>query len=260
MGQKVKDIIQKNPITIEEHGLLSNAKKIMLVNKTNFLIVVQNKNFFGVIKDSEIVEKDEYGITVGDIVRKKSKEDITGHIDMSVKEVAVLIENNNLEVVPILDDNKRLIGIITPTDVAKGANREDEENIAPEKAVIYLSMTQTRKDEKFWFDKIKKMGYRAAVTQIGANRMELAIKLRESAIVASIAKGVIKESDREKNAVSNAVRDLYAQIEIINRGLGGGFKLAIIRGKDIVAVSAFGRCGHALGSGPHQIFMGYSII
>jgi len=47
---------------------------------------------------------------------------------------------------------------------------------------------------------------------------------------------------------------------MINPGLGGGFKVAIVRGEGRIAVAAFGRCGHALSNGNEQIFMGSNII
>ncbi|MDP7422271.1 MAG: HutP family protein, partial [bacterium] len=64
----------------------------------------------------------------------------------------------------------------------------------------------------------------------------------------------------EKLAVSNAVRDVYAQLLRVHPGLGGGFKLSVVRGAHRVTVVAFGRCGHALANGPEQIILGYSII
>ena len=86
------------------------------------------------------------------------------------------------------------------------------------------------------------------------------VKLREAVIVAAIARSVIREDTREKYAVSLAVRDIYNQCYIINPGLGGGFKVAIVRGEGRVAVAAFGHCGHALSNGNEQIFMGSNII
>ncbi len=260
MGFNVNDIMQKNLMTIDENELIVNAKKLLVINKLKYLIVTKNKKFLGIISNTDLVKDFDIGVTAGNCIIESKKVFLTFTTETTVKEAAQKIMENKLEFVPVLDNEGSVIGFVTPADVVKDLGTDEEKKLTPEMAVIYLAMTQNREEEKHWFERIKVMGYKAAVTQVGANAIELPVKLREGSIVAAIAKGVISEELREKNAVSNAVRDLYAQIEIINRGLGGGFKLAIIRGKDIVSVAAYGKCGHALGSGPDHIFMGYSII
>jgi acetoin utilization protein AcuB len=71
---------------------------------------------------------------------------------------------------------------------------------------------------------------------------------------------VIGEESREKISVSNAVRDAYMQLALINPGLGGGFKVSVVRGEGRVSVAVFGRFGHALADGPEQLAVGYSIV
>ncbi len=69
------------------------------------------------------------------------------------------------------------------------------------------------------------------ITQTGASAEKLPIKLRESSTVAAIAREVIEENPREKMAVSNAVKDAYSQLSLINPGLGGGFKIELLEEK-----------------------------
>ncbi len=123
-------------------------------------------------------------------------------------------------------------------------------------------MTRSREYERYWLDKIRSYGYRGgAITQVGASADRLAAKLRESMIAAAAALGVISEDPREKIAVSNAVRDAFIQLSMSNPpGLGGGFKMAVVRGEGRVSVAIFGRFGHALVDGPEQLAVGYSII
>ena len=61
-------------------------------------------------------------------------------------------------------------------------------------------------------------------------------------------------------AISNAVKDAYSQLSLINPGLGGGFKIAVVRDTDHVAVAIFGKFGHALVDGPEQLTVGTSVI
>lgn len=260
MGLLVKDIVQKNPLVVDKDELVGNAKKLMFINKLKNVLVMDGKKVIGVLTNDDFVKELDMGVSAGEFVSGREKDLITVSEDTSLKEAAQFLVSNQLEILPVLDKNGNVIGTISPSDIVKDFVTTEEKVMSPEMAVVYLAMTQKREEEIYWFDKIKKMGYKAAVTQVGANAIELPLKLREAAIVAAIAKSVISEELKEKNAVSNAVRDLYAQIDLINRGLGGGFKLAIIRGKDLVSVAAYGKCGHALGSGPDHIFMGYSII
>ncbi|SEM50465.1 HutP protein [Candidatus Frackibacter sp. WG12] len=65
---------------------------------------------------------------------------------------------------------------------------------------------------------------------------------------------------RDKLAISSAVKDAYTQLDLINPGLGGGFKVAIVRGEGRVAVAIFGKFGHALVDGPEQVAVGMSVI
>lgn len=261
MGLKVRDIMQKRPITVERKKNLEYIKKEMIINKKKYVVVISEGKYLGLIKASDLVNEYNKNLSAEEFIElvEEKVEPVTS--DKTIKEAAEKIIECNIEFLPIVNKNQELIGIVTPGDIVKDfVVTESDDKMSAERAVIFLAMTQTNEDERYWFDRIKKMGYKAAVTQVGANGLELPLKLREGAIVASIAKEVIYENLREKNAVSNAARDVYSQIEIINRGLGGGFKIAIIRGRDMITVAAYGKCGHALGSGPDHIFMGYSII
>ncbi|NLM97651.1 MAG: histidine kinase, partial [Halanaerobiaceae bacterium] len=167
----------------------------------------------------------------------------------------------------VLDSNGRLVGIVTADDIVYGYVKDEEKEramekrtITPESSAIYLAMTRSREYEEYWLEKIKGYSYKAAITQTGASAEKLPIKLRESTTVAAIARGVISETPREKMAVSNAVKDAYSQLALINPGLGGGFKIAVVKGDGRIAVAIFGRFGHALVDGPEQLTVGTSVI
>jgi len=64
----------------------------------------------------------------------------------------------------------------------------------------------------------------------------------------------------EKVAVTHAIRDIINQLDMTAPGLGGGYKLGIVRGDGRVAVCAFGRCGHALANSSEHIFLGSAVI
>ncbi|MCK4260355.1 MAG: CBS domain-containing protein [Halanaerobiales bacterium] len=254
----VREVMVKNPITISPDSILLEAEKLMSVNNIGRLIVVKDDKVIGMLTDSDLVKQH---ILETKIETLMTKDIIKVYDDQSVQEAAILLSDHHIGGLPVFNREEKIVGIVTAEDLVLGFVREESHaKITPESSAIYLSMTRSREYEKYWLDKVTGYGYRAAITQAGANAEKLAIKLRESTTVAAIARGVISENSREKMAVSNAVKDAYAQLSLVNPGLGGGFKVAVVRGEGRVAVAIFGKFGHALVDGPEQLTIGTSVI
>lgn len=260
----VKDIMTADPITINPDATIMEAEKILSINKIGRLLVVQNGKLVGMLTDGDIISEQDLQAAVKDFM---SDDLIIINHNSTVQEAAKMISDNHIGGLPVFDDNHNLVGIVTSEDIVYGYLKEDEEEIemekktiTPESSAIYLSMTRSRDYEKYWLEKIEGYGYRGAITQTGASAEKLPIKLRESTTVAAIAREVISENSREKMAISNAVRDAYSQLDLINPGLGGGFKIAVVRGEGHVSVAIFGKFGHALVDGPEQLTVGTSVI
>jgi len=259
----IKDIMTKNPITIEVESSVMEAERILSLNKIGRLIVVEDDDIVGVLTDGDLMNNDQ----LNDNVDKYMSEDIITIKELdTVQKAAKILSDNQIGGMPVLNKNDELVGIITADDIVYGYMKDEEElevekkNINPESSAIYLAMTRSREYEEYWLEKISSYGYKGAITQTGANAEKLPVKLRESTTVAAIARGVISENSREKSAVSNAVKDAYSQLALINPGLGGGFKIAVVRGPEYVSVAIFGKFGHALVDGPEQLAIGTSVI
>lgn len=119
MGQ-VRDIMQKNVITIEYAKSAFEAAKLISEKDISFLVIVKNGNPIGVVSERDFVRK----ISAED---KKSSDVPLSEI-MSFKfrwvkpstdiEVAVQkMINNNIRRLIVLDGEK-LAGVITQTDLA----------------------------------------------------------------------------------------------------------------------------------------------
>jgi len=259
----IKDIMTKNPITIEVESSVMEAERILSLNKIGRLIVVEDDDIVGVLTDGDLMNNDQ----LNDNVDKYMSEDIITIKELdTVQKAAKILSDNQIGGMPVLNQDDELVGIITADDIVYGYMKDEEElevekkNINPESSAIYLAMTRSREYEEYWLEKISSYGYKGAITQTGANAEKLPVKLRESTTVAAIARGVISENSREKSAVSNAVKDAYSQLALINPGLGGGFKIAVVRGPEYVSVAIFGKFGHALVDGPEQLAIGTSVI
>ena len=258
----------EDPITVKKNTKITEAEKLLSLNKIGRLIVKENDQIVGIITDGDIIKEHNLNAEVKDYM---SEDIIKINEDDSVKKAAKLLSDNQIGGLPVFNNKNDLVGIITSEDIAYGYVKDEDEidhnelkveqdPITPESSAIYLAMTRSRDYENYWLNKIKGYGYKGAITQTGANSEKLPIKLRESTTVAAIARGVIDENAREKTAVSDAVKDAYSQLALINPGLGGGFKVAVVRGEGHIAVAIFGKFGHALLDGPEQLTVGISVI
>ncbi|OQA08885.1 MAG: inosine 5'-monophosphate dehydrogenase [bacterium ADurb.Bin374] len=261
MGIRVKDIMDPNPVTVACGETLFGLREIMILRQPECVLVLnQYRKVAGLLTPAHLATANDADVDdkVDRFMIKKFK---IVNANAEVREAAALLSASELEALPVLDNAEELVGVVTYKDIVKDLVEDrSEQKLTPESAVIFLAMTRDPEQEEYWLQKVTSAGFRAAITQVGATAEKLPIKLREATIVAAIARSVIREDPREKFAVSNAVRDIYSQCNVINPGLGGGFKVAIVRGEGRIAVAAFGRCGHALANGNEQIFMGGNII
>jgi len=261
MALLVKEIMIPNPVVLKPEQTIYSARELMIIHEYHSLFVVDDKKRPVGLVTTLYINTEDRKKTVSKVMNTEIE---SIHMNQTVREAAHLFTEKaqGMMVMPVVDDEGALIGIVRIRDIVKDLTKPPakEGALTPEAAVIYLAMTKSEAKEKFWLERSRDFGMKPAITQVGANAEKLPIKLRESTIVASIAYGVIREDAREKTAVSNAIRDIVLQLKVISPGLGGGFKVGIVRGEGRIAVAAYGRCGHALANSPEQIFCGTSVI
>ncbi|HHW14259.1 MAG TPA: CBS domain-containing protein [Firmicutes bacterium] len=254
----VKDMMQTYPAVIGRRATIEEARRVMLDNRQSRLVVVEEGRIIGIVTDSDLFKAQHPEACVETVM---SPNVVQVQDNQVIREAGRLLLENDIDGLPVVNQEGQLVGLLTSRDILRGYQRdEDRTRLTIESSAIYLAMTRSREYEHYWLEKIQGYGYRAAITQVGAAPEKLAVKLRESTIAAAIARGVVSEESREKIAVSMAVRDAYIQLSLINPGLGGGFKVSVVRGEGRVSVAIFGRFGHALADGPEQLAVGYSTI
>lgn len=254
----VRDMMQTYPAVIGRDASIGEARRVMVENRQSRLVVMEGEQIVGIVTDSDLFKAEHPEASVETVM---SANVVHVHENQVIREAGRLLLENDIDGLPVVNADNKLVGLLISRDILRGYQRDDERTrITIESCAIYLAMTRSREYEHYWLDKIQGYGYRAAITQVGASPEKLAVKLRESTIAAAIARGVIGEDARDKIAVSMAVRDAFMQLSLINPGLGGGFKVSVVRGDGRVSVVIFGRFGHALADGPEQLTVGYSTI
>ena len=119
MGQ-IRDIMEKNVITIENNKTAQEAAKIIGEKDISFLVVINDGIPEGVLSESDFVrkvaaeDKKSSDIKVSDIMSYKFRSvDPTTTIEDAVQKML----NKNIRRLLVID-NEKLVGVITQTDLA----------------------------------------------------------------------------------------------------------------------------------------------
>jgi len=119
MGQ-IRDIMEKNVITIDINETANNAANQMKENDISFLVIIENGKPVGVVSERDFVQKlcinnqNSSDVKISDIMSYKFRwVNPTTKIEDAIQKML----NNNIRRLLILDDEK-LVGVITQTDLA----------------------------------------------------------------------------------------------------------------------------------------------
>jgi CBS domain-containing protein len=118
---KVRDIMQKNVITIENEKKAQDAAEVLKEKEISFLVVVKKGNPIGIISERDIVRKivaenkQASSTTLESIMSKKFKwVEPNSSIELAVQKML----NNNIRRLVVLED-ENLVGVITQTDLTE---------------------------------------------------------------------------------------------------------------------------------------------
>ena len=119
MGQ-IRDIMEKNVITIEHDKSSLDAAKLISEKDISFLVVVKDGNPIGVVSERDFVrkitaaDKQSSKIPLSEIMSFKFRSvDPTTEIEEAVQKML----NHNIRRLLVLE-NEKLVGVITQTDLA----------------------------------------------------------------------------------------------------------------------------------------------
>jgi len=127
MNVKVQDVMSENLIVGYVPGTIKDALKILAKhNKSGMPILKKNtKTVVGVLTRTDIFrnpEEDQIALIMSENYQYVEK-------DQDVKDAAKLLYDHRIHGLPVINNRKNLIGIISPTDILKNVHKNITENI-----------------------------------------------------------------------------------------------------------------------------------
>ena len=118
----VRDIMQKNVITIKHDKTVHDAAVTLKEKEISFLVIIDDERPIGVVSERDIVQKvvtqdqKASSIKIEDIMSKKFRW-VTP--DTPIEDAVQKMLNNNIRRLIILDNDEKLAGVITQTNLAE---------------------------------------------------------------------------------------------------------------------------------------------
>lgn len=126
-AMSVKSVMTPRPTCVEPDAPLAEAAKLMADLDVGILLVCENERLAGAVTDRDITIRgtarglDNNLATVREVM---TPEVIYCFEDQSLEDTCVIMERNQLRRLPVLDRQKRLVGIVSLGDVANRARSE----------------------------------------------------------------------------------------------------------------------------------------
>ncbi|MCZ8286049.1 MAG: IMP dehydrogenase, partial [Bacteroidia bacterium] len=108
-----------DPLTVAESATISKALAIMSENKIGGVPVVdKDKKFAGIVTNRDLRFEKNLKRLVKEVMTPASKA-VTASQGVTLKQAEEILQDHKIEKLPVLDKNKRLIGLITYKDIIK---------------------------------------------------------------------------------------------------------------------------------------------
>jgi CBS domain-containing protein len=122
---KISDVMTPNPKTVQPSDDIQVAARIMRDEDAGSVPVVQDGRVVGIVTDRDIVIRavadGDFDCTVEDI---QSDDVVCATADMSTAAGAELMSEHQVRRLPVVDDDDRLVGIVSIGDLAVKEGRD----------------------------------------------------------------------------------------------------------------------------------------
>jgi CBS domain-containing protein len=134
-SQSVRTTMTADPRRVEPGHPVTEAARLMREEDVGSLPVVENERLVGVITDRDIVMRlvaegrDAGNTSVGEIL---SADLVTVSPDQPLVEALELMARHQVRRLPVVEDEGRLVGVISQADVARDARGEETGGLVEE--------------------------------------------------------------------------------------------------------------------------------
>jgi len=111
---KVKEIMTKDPITIDIKSDVKEATRLLSYHNIGRLLVVKDKSLVGIVTDGDLMIEHERETPIKDFM---SENLILINKNQTIKEAAQIMAEHQISGLPVVNDKKNLVGIITVEDI-----------------------------------------------------------------------------------------------------------------------------------------------
>ena len=120
-GVKVYDAMTRSPVTVGPGTSIKDCAKIMAKNKVGSLIIKENGNLLGIIKERDIVRSIvlENKKPAKELVKDYMiKNVVTISPEEDIYDALIVMRDEDVRMLPVLS-GKRLVGLLTAKDILK---------------------------------------------------------------------------------------------------------------------------------------------
>lgn len=124
----VKDVMNPNAETVSPSTLLKDAAAIMAEENVGFLLIGANDELKGTLTDRDIAVR---AVAKGKDIASTTVEEVLSddalyycEADQDVDQVARNMSELKVRRLPVVGDNKRLVGVVSIGDMAQHLNKE----------------------------------------------------------------------------------------------------------------------------------------
>ena len=127
MGKKVHEVMTGRPRAVAPDTPLSEAAQLMESEDVGALPVVEGDSVTGMVTDRDIVVravakgKDPRGMPVREV---STRDVVAVHPDEDLSEALKLMASHQVRRLAVVDDDNRLVGVVSQADVAQEAKEK----------------------------------------------------------------------------------------------------------------------------------------
>ncbi len=120
--KRAESVMIHDPITIGKEGTVADALKLMQQYKIGGIPVVDNdQKLIGIVTNRDLRFEQNHARPIHEIMTYENLITTTQKTDLA--QAADILQKHKIEKLPVVDDNKKLIGLITVKDITKAKDR-----------------------------------------------------------------------------------------------------------------------------------------